>query len=173
MWYTRAHTHPVISAIFSFLAKPAPPPLLLVVPPPVKLKGLGWALGSPYRCLYLQQWGCWAPIGFQCWDQNELTTPIRERDIFIIASWTTCCSLIQPTAYVNRQDFFSSFVLEHKLYLLCILKFLDIYLSPKPFCNHCFDILLFINFYSLFPSSHCLSCVFNSSAFVVVQAFNS
>lgn len=50
-------------------------PLSLVVPPPVKLRDTDEHWGASYRFLYLQQWGCWAPIGLWPWGQNELTAP--------------------------------------------------------------------------------------------------
>lgn len=50
-------------------------PLSLVVPPPVKLRDTDEHWGASYRFLYLQQWGCWAPIGLWPQGQNELTAP--------------------------------------------------------------------------------------------------
>lgn len=50
-------------------------PLSLVVPPPVKLRDTHEHWGASYRFLYLQQWGCRAPIGLWLRGQNELTAP--------------------------------------------------------------------------------------------------
>lgn len=50
-------------------------PLSLVVPPPVKLRDTDEHWGASYRFLYLQQWGCGAPIGLWPQGQNKLTAP--------------------------------------------------------------------------------------------------
>lgn len=85
--YTTTHTHPSFPpskpVLFSkSLTVPASTlswgrlgPLSLVVPPPVKLRDTDEHWGASYRFLYLQQWGCGAPIGLWPQGQNELTAP--------------------------------------------------------------------------------------------------